>query len=195
MGFEMRIINSRFSIFVYKGNSMNIQPILETEHVVLQPLAVGDFEDLYAVASDPAIWAQHPNQDRWKKDVFANFFQGAIQSLGAFKIVDKVSGEILGCTRFYDYEEQANRILIGYTFYAVKCWGKGINHAVKSKMLDYAFQYVEQVHFHVGAGNIRSQIAMERLGASKVGEQEVTYFGEQPKLNFVYEISKVNWRS
>lgn len=174
---------------------MNIQPTLETEHIKLVPLEKGDFESLYAVASDPAIWVQHPNKDRWKKAVFENFFEGAMQSKGAFKVVDKASGEILGSTRFYDYDEQASSILIGYTFYAVKCWSKGINHAVKSLMLDYAFQFVDNVHFHIGASNIRSQVSIERLGARKVGEQVVTYFGESPKLNYVYEIDKASWES
>lgn len=172
---------------------MNIQPFLETERISLQPLQACDFDALHAVACDPQIWAQHPNKDRWRKEVFSNFFEGAMQSKGAFKIVDKLSGEILGSTRFYDYDEQACSILIGYTFYAVKCWGKGINQAVKSSMLNYAFQFVDNVHFHIGASNFRSQVAIERLGARKIGEQEVTYFGETPKLNFVYEISKINW--
>lgn len=172
---------------------MNIQPVLETEKVALYPLQQADFEALYSVASDPEIWAQHPNKDRWKKDVFQNFFEGAMQSKGAFKIIDKASSEILGSSRFYDYDEQDSSILIGYTFYAVKCWGTGINHAVKSLMLDYAFQFVSKVYFHIGASNIRSQIAVSRLGARKVAEQEVSYYGEAPKLNFVYEIKKADW--
>jgi RimJ/RimL family protein N-acetyltransferase len=174
---------------------MNIQPTLETEHIKLVPLEKGDFESLYAVASDPAIWVQHPNKDRWKKAVFENFFEGAMQSKGAFKVVDKASGEMLGSTRFYDYDEQASSILIGYTFYAGKCWGKGINHAVKRLMLAYAFRFVDKVHFHIGASNVRSQVSIERLGASKVGEQVVTYFGESPKLNYVYEIDNASWES
>lgn len=172
---------------------MNIQPALETEKVALYPLQQADYEALYSVASDPEIWAQHPNKDRWKTEVFQNFFEGAIQSKGAFKIIDKASAEILGSSRFYDYDEQDSSILIGYTFYAVKCWGSGINHAVKSLMLDYAFQFVSNVYFHIGASNIRSQIAIGRLGARKVSEQEVSYYGEAPKLNFVYEIKKADW--
>lgn len=60
-------------------------------------------------------------------------------------------------------------------------------------MLDYIFQLVSKVEFHVGAQNIRSQIAMERLGAKKIAEREVAYFGESNRLNFVYEIDKVDW--
>lgn len=172
---------------------MNIQPNLETENFSLQPLTAADFEVLYAVAADPEIWVQHPNKDRWKKEVFSNFFDGAMQSKGAFKVVEKSSGEILGSTRFYDLNEEEGSIFIGYTFYAFKCWGGGINHAVKKLMLDYAFQFVSRVYFHIGASNVRSQLSISRLGAVKIAEEEVTYFGELPKLNFVYEINKAAW--
>lgn len=170
-----------------------LQPTLENEQIVLQPLKVSDFETLYAVASDPEIWQQHPNKDRWKKDVFRTFFEGAVQSGGAFKVVDKTTGMVIGSTRFYDYQPEDNSIFIGYTFLATSCWGKGINQQVKNLMLDYIFQFVDQVNFHVGESNIRSQIAISRLGAIKVGQQEVTYVGETAKLNFVYTINKA-WR-
>lgn len=61
---------------------------------------------------------------------------------------------------------------------------------VKALMLNYIFEYVNKVCFHIGSENVRSQIAISRMGAMKTGEQEVTYFGETPKLNFVYEIKK-----
>jgi RimJ/RimL family protein N-acetyltransferase len=173
----------------------SIQPIIENEKAVLYPLQKDDFDALYNTASDPKIWEQHPNKDRWKKDVFQTFFEGAIQSGGAFKVIDKATGNTIGSTRFYDYDESESSIFIGYTFYATSCWGKGYNHAVKTLMLNYIFQFVSKVYFHIGAGNVRSQIAIGRLGAQKVSEQEVTYFGEAPKLNFVYEISKAQWQS
>ena len=60
-------------------------------------------------------------------------------------------------------------------------------------MLDHLFQYVNTVFFQIGAVNTRSQIAIERLGAIKIGEEEVAYFGETPKLNYVYKIDKAEW--
>lgn len=173
--------------------NFNIQPILENGKIILYPLKENDFEELYAVASDPKVWEQHPNKDRWKKDVFRTFFEGAMKSGGAFKIVDKASGRAIGSTRFYDYNEKENSILIGYTFYGTACWGKGINPSVKKLMLDYIFQFVSYVDFHIGAGNIRSQTAIGRIGARKVAELEVAYFGEAQKQNFVYRIEKEEW--
>lgn len=171
----------------------SVQKILENEKYQLIPLQRGDFESLYKVASDPEIWMQHPNKDRYKRDVFENFFKGAIESCGAFKIVEKAGGEILGSTRFYDFNENNNSIFIGYTFYGIKSWGKGINLQVKKLMLDYIFQFVETVYFHIGKENYRSQTALERLGGQKIAEEEIAYFGEPARTNFVYEIRKKNW--
>lgn len=170
--------------------NINIQPTLENEKLILYPLQEQDFEDLYLAASNPKIWEQHPNKERWQRDVFKNFFEGALQSKGAFKIVDKATGNTIGSTRFYDYSAEDKSILIGYTFYTTEFWGKGINHLVKRLMLDYIFQFVSVVNFHIGADNIRSQISISRLGITKIAEQEVAYFGEQPKLNFIYSITK-----
>ena len=126
--------------------TIDIRPKLETEEVILYPLQENDFDDLYAVASDPKIWEQHPNKDRWKKEIFHTFFEGAIQSEGAFKIVDKATGNTIGSSRYYDYNEADNSIFIGYTFYAASCWGTGINKMVKTMMLDYIFQFVSKVY-------------------------------------------------
>ncbi len=175
--------------------NFSIQPVLENDKVLLIPLKEEDFEELYKVASDAEIWKQHPNKDRYQREVFLIFFNGALQSKGAFKIVDKATGNTIGSTRFYDYNETDDSIFIGYTFYAVDCWGKGFNQSVKIMMLNYIFKYVSKVIFHIGANNIRSQIAISRLGVTKTGEQEVAYHGEQPKLNYVYEINKKEWLS
>ena len=169
---------------------MNIQATLENENVKLVPLNPNDFEELFSVASDPKIWEQHPNKDRYQREVFENFFQGAMESGGAFKIIDKESNEIAGSTRFYDYNPEENSIFIGYTFYAIKFWGSKLNPQVKKLMLDYIFQFVDKVNFHVGKDNIRSQKAMEKLGAKKVDEVNVAYIGEPEKLNVVFEINK-----
>jgi RimJ/RimL family protein N-acetyltransferase len=173
--------------------SLNLQPTLQNQKAILYPLQATDFEELYQAASNPKTWEQHPNPDRYKREVFEVFFKGAIASKGAFKIVDKASETVIGSTRYYDYNPQTGSILIGYTFYSPKYWGKGYNSLVKASMLNYIFQFVSTVYFHVGSQNLRSQIAITKLGAQKIAEQEVAYFGEATKLNFVYQITKQNW--
>ncbi|WP_443947107.1 GNAT family N-acetyltransferase [Pedobacter sp. AW1-32] len=171
-----------------------LQKQIEDDTVILHPLKGDDFEHLYAVASDPKIWEQHPNKDRWKKEVFEVFFTGALESGGAYLIVDRATGTSIGSTRYYEYDAADSSIKIGYTFYATQFWGKGINPRVKTMMLDHIFNYVSVVKFDVGASNLRSQIAISRLGAEKISERLVKYFGEEPKLNFTYQLNKETWK-
>lgn len=168
----------------------NIQPTLENDTLLLLPLQENDFESLYSAASDPGIWEQHPSNDRWKREVFQLFFEGAINCKGAFKIVSKATGEVIGSTRLYDYNEADDSLFMGYTFYVRKYWGNGTNHAVKKLLLAYLFQHVSKVYFQIGAKNLRSQISIGRLGATKLAAQEVAYYGEGPNLNFIYVIEK-----
>jgi RimJ/RimL family protein N-acetyltransferase len=175
--------------------SFNLQPInLKNEIIQLIPLQETDFSALYKVASDPLVWEQHPNKLRYQRDVFQNYFEGAMLSKGAFLIRDTKTNEVIGCSRYYDFNENENStetsVLIGYTFIGRNFWGKGYNKALKKLMLDYAFQFVEKVYFHIGAYNYRSQKAIEKIGAQKVDEFEVEYYGEESKLNFVYLITK-----
>ena len=171
--------------------TFNQQPThLQNELITLLPLQETDFEELFSVASDPLVWEQHPNKLRYQRHVFHNFFEGAMLSKGAFLIRDSQTKEVVGSSRFYDYNETDNSVLIGYTFIGRKFWGNGYNKTLKKLMLDYAFQYVNKVYFHIGAFNFRSQKAIEKIGAVKVDEFEVEYYGEDAKLNFVYLITK-----
>jgi RimJ/RimL family protein N-acetyltransferase len=60
-------------------------------------------------------------------------------------------------------------------------------------MLDHIFQFVDNVTFYIGAVNKRSQISIERFGAVKTGEIELAYYGEAPKLDYIYTITKQQW--
>ncbi|MDX2173509.1 MAG: GNAT family N-acetyltransferase [Bacteroidota bacterium] len=171
--------------------AFELQPVhLKNDIVTLVPILPTDFEDLYAVASDPLIWEQHPNPNRYQREVFEKFFEGAILSKGAFMVYDTQTQKLIGTSRFYEYDENANTVAIGYTFIARECWGKNHNRALKTIMLNHAFKYVNSVLFYIGSNNIRSQKAICKLGAVKIDEKPIEYYSETQKLNFVYEIKK-----
>lgn len=175
-------------------SSLNLQATLENKFVKILPLKEEDFEILYSIASDPLIWEQHPNKDRYKREVFQTFFKGAIESKGAFLVFDNTTGRPIGSSRYYEADEEKKSIAIGYTFLARDHWGGIYNPALKQLMIEHAFTTFNTVIFHIGANNIRSQRAMEKLGGIKTGELEMEYYGEPNKLNFVYEITKGNWK-
>jgi RimJ/RimL family protein N-acetyltransferase len=170
--------------------NFELQPTLENDTVKLIPLKEKDFEILYEIASDRLIWEQHPNKDRYKREVFENFFKGAIESGGAFLIYDNETGKAIGSSRFYFPDDKPYSVAIGYTFIAKDHWGTTYNQAVKRLMLDHAFKFVKTVYFHIGAENIRSQKAIEKLGAVKVEEKDVKYYGEEESKNYVYKLDK-----
>ena len=168
---------------------MDLQPThLRNRYVILTPLTADDFESLYAVASDPLIWEQHPNPDRYKREVFMNYFQGALESGGAFLIKNADTEEVIGCSRFYDHFPELKEVKIGYTFFGRSSWGKGFNRATKELMIRHALAAVDTVIFHVGVNNLRSRRAMEKLGAHLEGYLDIAYYGEATKQNCIYTI-------
>lgn len=171
-------------------SNLNLQPnILEDELTKLIPLEEKHFEALYDVASDPLIWEQHPMKDRYKREVFRLFFDAALNSKGSFLMLDQKNDEIIGSTRFYNYDAEQSSVAIGFTFIARKYWGTPYNNSCKKLLIDYAFQNVNSIFFHVGAENIRSQKAVLKLGATKVKEM-FTLHNEVEVLHFEYELKK-----
>lgn len=146
-----------------------LQPTLKGELLELRPLRPEDFDDLYAVASDPLIWEQHPDRDRSKEDVFREFFRVALESGGAVLVVDSRVGRVIGSSRFHGYDEEKSEIEIGWTFLARSHWGGTYNREMKDLMLRHAFRFVKSVVFLVGPRNRRSQKAMEKIGGVRDG--------------------------
>jgi RimJ/RimL family protein N-acetyltransferase len=173
--------------------TFELQPRLQNDLIRLEPMGAGDFEILYAVACDPLLWEQHPSSDRYQRPVFENFFAGAMQSGGAFRVIDNVNGELIGSSRYCDYEPANRQISIGYTFIARSRWGKPYNRALKTLMLDHAFKFVDRVTFKVGINNWRSRKAMEKLGGVYIGEESVSYSGEPSHPNVVFAIDAADW--
>lgn len=166
-------------------NQPDLQPTLRGTLVELRPLRADDWTELFAVASDKELWAQHPASDRYKEDVFRTFFDDALATGSAFATVDRATGRIIGSTRYYGYDPASREIEIGWTFIARSYWGGKHNGEAKRLMLDYAFQFADRVLFVIGAANKRSRMAVERIGARLLEERSVN--GAE---NAIYGIDK-----
>jgi len=167
-----------------------LQPNLKGELIELRPLRPEDWDDLFAVASDPLIWEQHPESDRYKEDVFKVFFREALECGGAFVIVDTKTQQIIGSTRFHGYDPEKSEIEIGWTFLARNYWGGRYNRELKDLMLAHAFKFVENVMFLVGENNVRSQRATEKIGGIRDGLVEKVYGNRPPSLSVRYVIKR-----
>lgn len=179
---------------------MDRQPVLEGERLLLRPLIEGDWDALYAVASDRELWAVHPSHDRWQEPVFRAFFDDALAKGGALAIIDKhgpsgtdgAAGAVIGSSRFQYCErpEEDGALEIGWSFLARSYWGKGYNAEFKRLMLEHAFRFVDRVVFRVGADNVISRKAMANIGGRLTGETFVEERVGRPVPHVVYEITR-----
>lgn len=162
------------------------QPTLTGELLQLRPLTAADFDALYAVASDPLIWEQHPDNDRHERDVFERFFADALDHGGALAATDRTNGAVIGSSRYRHYDEQTSSVEIGWTFLARRYWGGRYNREMKALMIRHAFKFVGHVSFVVGVSNLRSQKALENIGARRIGSKT----DPRGRESYVYQITK-----
>ena len=143
----------------------DLQPTLIGELIRLRPLTLEDFDPLFGAANDPLIWAQHPESDRYRKEIFQAYFDSAMESKGAFAIIESKSGRIIGSSRYCNLTPNGDEIEIGWTFLERAFWGGSYNRELKRLMLDHALRFVNRVVFVAGEGNTRSRRALEKIGA------------------------------
>jgi len=167
-----------------------LQPHLKGELLELRPLRADDWDALYAVASDPLIWEVHPERDRYKEEVFRRFFDGAMESGGAFVVIDSKTGEVIGSSRYSNFDPDRREVEIGWTFLARSHWGGRYNQDMKRVMLAHAFQFVDRVVLLVGPRNFRSRRAAEKIGGVERGRR----FADG-RESVVYEITAENFRN
>ena len=197
----------------------DLQPHLIGELLHLRPLRPDDWEALFAVASDPLIWAVHPARDRYTEPVFRQFFRDALDSGGALVAIDAATGKIIGSSRYNwtdlpapalrpsarsrpglgeggkvgPSDETRAELEIGWSFLARTYWGGVYNREMKRLMLDYAFQFVDRVIFVVGVDNIRSRKAMLNIGGVLTDRRVTRAIPGVSSDSVVFEISKDSW--
>jgi len=168
---------------------LDLQPTLIGDRITLRPLTAQDFSGVFAVASDPLIWAQHPDPVRGTPEGFPSFFDGSLASKGCLVAIDAARGSIIGWSRYSNYVP-AERLTIGYTFLARSHWGGAVNAEMKRLMLRHAFTDVREVLFTVAERNRRSRRAVEKLGAQLSGAEESPRWGQ---LHVIYRLTPELW--
>ena len=168
----------------------DLQPHLQGDRLELRPLVPADFDALFQAASDPRIWELHPESDRYRPEVFQRYFDGAIESRGAFAIVDRKSGRIIGSSRYCNWKPAQREVEIGWTFLEREFWGGEYNGELKALMLRHAFRFVDRVVFVAGENNLRSRKALEKIGARFLRRGEGRARDGSVVRNVVYAITR-----
>lgn len=163
---------------------------------MLRPLVEADRDALYDVARDPEIWALHPAHDRWQRPVFDAMFDDALAQGGALAAVEPASGRIVGSSQYRPSAKVPGAIEIGWTFLERAQWGGASNREMKQLMLTYLFAHVEQAVFRVGANNLRSRRAMEKIGGQLMELTEAVAFPDGRVVEHVfYTIDRAGFAS
>jgi N-acetyltransferase len=172
---------------------MDLQPTLEGDLIQLRPLRPDDFDALFSAANDPLIWEQHPESDRYQRDVFQKFFDGALECKGAFAIIERESGRIIGSSRYCNLDPKNGEVEVGWTFLERQFWGGIYNRELKQLMLNHAFRFVDRVLFVVGEKNLRSQKALEKIGARFLRKAHLPARDGTLAPNLVFAITRDSW--
>lgn len=149
--------------------------LLENEVVQLRPIELTDVEAIVAAADDARIW-EHMSVTLLDRASVENYVKKAIEEREQgisymFAVIDKSTDTLVGCTSFLDIALAHKRLEIGATWYSPKVWRTAINTNCKFLLLQYCFEVLclHRVQIKTGHENIRSQIAIERIGARKEG--------------------------
>ena len=140
-------------------------------NLTLRPLTPADFPALLALTcATPGEWALMGSQPTEE-----SYFRAALDAPDALPFVLEVNGEVMGGTRLGALS-QANRAAeIGWTFLSPALHGTGANRRMKLTLLTYAFEGLwdglgcVRLQIRTDARNVRSQRAIEKLGAVREG--------------------------
>src|SRR5258708_20286711 len=129
--------------------TFELQPHLAGDLIEVRPLRPDDWESLFAVASDPLIWEQHPASNRYQEEVFREFFREALASGGALIVIDRTTQKIIGSSRYFRFDPEKNEIEIGWPFLHRPHWGGTNNRELKLLMLIHPSKFVENILFNI----------------------------------------------
>lgn len=142
--------------------------------VSLEPLSLDHVDELYGATRDPDVWTWLSSPQPASRHDLARIVGAALQHPDdrvAWAQIDTATGRAVGTTSFYWINPQHRSLAIGHTFLGKDWWGSGINAEAKLFLLRRAFETLgaRRVLFRADSRNVRSQEAIERLGATREG--------------------------
>ena len=175
--------------------------ILENSRARLMPFSARAAENLSEIIFDPNIWTYMGHYIKTNEDLneYIDHTLQAQENKQAipFLIVDKDHGALAGCSRFGKIDLNNKRAEIGWTWYGTQFQGTGLNMAAKEIMLEYGFNELGLNRIQLGADlrNIRSQKAIEKLGATREGIRRNHYIDSDGNSqdDVYYSITKEDW--
>lgn len=156
---------------------MDIHPVTLVGKVVcLEPLSEAHIEDLAIVGNDKSIWEYMLCGEVTNKEKMLSFVKKALNRQSKetslpFAVIHLASSKAVGCSSYLYIQKEHRSLEIGGTWYGSKYQRTGVNTECKYLLLKYAFEELNciRVQLKTDLRNIRSQRAIERIGARKEG--------------------------
>ncbi|WP_410593437.1 GNAT family N-acetyltransferase [Amycolatopsis sp. lyj-23] len=149
------------------------QPTLSGEHVRLEPLTSAHAKRLLEAGADPGIWAWLSIRQPADLAAAERMVEQALADPDRrpFAQIDVASGRVAGTTSYYQVVEKHRILSIGHTWLGADWQRTGLNTESKLLLLTHAFETLDaqRVSWETDIRNLRSQRAIERLGALREG--------------------------
>ena len=175
--------------------------ILENSRVLLLPFESERKSELKKIIFNHDIWRYMGMNIETESD-FKQYVHDTLElkKKGAcypFIIVDKKTNEVAGSTRFGNINQKSEKCEIGWTWYGSQFQGTGLNKATKYELLNFGFETLgfRRIQLSADLENIRSQKAIEKLGAQREGVFRNNYIDSNgiSKDDVYYSIIKEEW--
>ena len=139
---------------------------LTGKHVRLEPMSETHVPGLAAVGLDNSIWEHMLYGDVRSEEDVRNWVHDM-----PFTVFHLASGRVAGATRYLNIVPEFRGLEIGGTWYGLEFQRTAVNTECKYLLLEYAFETLEciRVQFKTDSRNVRSQRAIERIGAKHEG--------------------------
>ncbi len=170
---KLDIPNSHWPIYRDRVSDWSTRPTLSGEHVRLEPLTPEHAKGLLEAGADPGIWAWLSSRQPEDLPAAERLVEQALADPDRrpFAQIDSASGRVAGTTSYYQVVEKHRILSIGHTWIGADWQRTGLNTESKLLLLTYAFETLDaqRVSWETDIRNLRSQRAIERLGALREG--------------------------
>jgi N-acetyltransferase len=153
-----------------------IEPVtLKGALVTLEPLAFEHETALARAAADGELWrlwyTSVAPPEKMRDYIATALDMRERLSAMPFAVRDNATGDIVGCTRYFNVDAVNRRLEIGHTWYAGRAQRTGVNTECKLMLLGHAFEALGciAVEFRTHWFNHASRAAIARLGAKQDG--------------------------
>jgi RimJ/RimL family protein N-acetyltransferase len=177
-------------------------PTLENERIKLIPMEIEHSNSLFNI-SYPEIWAFLLSEIKTKQEM-EQWVTKAIQLREKkialpFVVILKETNQVIGTTRLYEINLDQRSCELGYTWYGINYQRSFVNSDCKFLLLKYCFEKLNLIRVQIKTDerNLRSQKAIERLGATKEGimRNERILSNGYIRNAVLYSITNDDWSS